>query len=299
LHLPRYASELDVLFGPSYTIPLGFNGRSVVATHSINEVQSGAHPWWYALTYAPIYRWSAKKADRVIVPSSSTKRDLQAHYGIPAEKIVIVPEGAPAYFRPIEDKALIRATRERYVGSDRPYILFVGKLSKRRNIPILMEAFAQLKKHEGIPHALLLFGPNHLQLPLERMANELGIADSFIQTDGRVADHRELVPIYSAADLYVYPSSYDGFSLTLVEAMACGVPVVTTNRAALREIANGSALMVEDPTVEALTEAVHLALTDRRLNEELRKNSVERARAFRMEDTARKTLNVLQEVAQG
>ena len=91
------------------------------------------------------------KADRVIVPSQSTKKDLQIHYGIPADKITIVPEGAPDSFRPIADEALLRATRHRWLGEDRPYILFVGKMSQRRNIPLLMKAFAVVKKREKIP----------------------------------------------------------------------------------------------------------------------------------------------------
>jgi len=295
--LPREAKESDVLFCPSYTMPLAYRGRCVVATHSVNEVQSGTHPWWYRFTYTPWYRLSAQKADRVIVPSQSTKSDLQRTYGIPADKIDVVPEGADDAFRPVEDQALLRQTRERYFGSDRPYILFVGKLSERRNIPILMAAFSRVKKRHRIPHGLLLVGPNHLGLPLAQLAKDLDIQDSFVQTDGKFGTHQEIVPIYSAADLYVYPSSYDGFSLTLVEAMACGLPVITTNRAAIAEIAAGHAMQVDEPTVDALSEAIARVLLDHELKEDLRAKSLKRARSFRLEDTARRTLEILRQVA--
>ena len=296
--LPRHAKDVDVLFCPSYTVPLTYQGRCVVATHSLNEAQSGTHPWWYGLTYTPWYRLSAQKADRVIVPSQSTKSDIQEHYGIPAHKIDVIPEGVDDSFRPIEDADLLRRTRQRYFGSDRPYILFVGKLSQRRNIPTLMAAFSALKKRHRIPHGLLLMGPNILGLPLSQLAKELEITDSLVQTDEKFADHRELIAIYNAADLYVYPSLYDGFSLTLVEALACGTPVVTVNRAALREIASGCAVIVEEPTVEALTEAIHRGLFDGELRQDLRAKGLQRARSLRWEDTARLTLEVLQKVAQ-
>ncbi len=298
LVLPRYAKELDVLFCPSYTVPLTYRGRCVVATHSVNEAQSGTHPWWYRLTYTPWYRLSAQKADRVIVPSQSTKSDIQKHYGIPVQKIDVVPEGADDSFRPLDDQELLRRIRQRYFGSDRPYILFVDKLSQRRSIPTLMAAFSELKKRYQIPHGLLLVGPNHLGLPLAQLAKDLEISDSVVQTDGKFTHHHEIIPIYNAADLYVYPSLYDGFSLTMVEAMACGLPLIAANRAAQAEIAGGYALLVDDVTVETLSDAIARVLNDQKLREDLRAKSLERARSFRWEDTARRTLEILRQVAQ-
>lgn len=297
LLLPTQSRHLDVLFGPSYTMPLAYRGPSVVAIHSINEVQPGAHPWRYRLTYTPWYRASALKADRVIVPSQSTRADIQRHYGVSPEKVDVVPEGVDDSFTPLDDEELVHATRVRYLGVDRPYVLFVGKFSQRRNIPNLMAAFSLLKKRYHIPHYLLLVGPNPLGLPLKEMAAELGITDCFVQTEGRLGSHREIVSVYNAADLYAYPSTYDGFSLTVAEAMACGVPVVTVDRAALHEIAGGCALMVEEPTAPALADAMYKVLSDRRLSEELRTKGLQRAGTLRWRDTARRTLEVLRQVA--
>jgi glycosyltransferase involved in cell wall biosynthesis len=298
LMLPARASEVDVLFGPAYTIPLAYPGRTVVATHSINEVQAGAHPWWYKLTYTPWYRLSAQKADRVIVPSESTKLDVQEHYDIRAENIDVVPEGVDDAFQPLDDENLNRATRQRYLGSDRPYILFVGKASQRRNIPTLMAALGLLKQRHKIPHTLLLVGPNVMGLPLSQLAQEHGIADSFVQTDGRFDSHRELISIYNAADVYAYPSTYDGFSLTTLEAMACGVPVVAVDRAAIREIAQGCAILLDELNAETLADAIYRLLTDTPLREELRTKALERAATLRWRATAQQTLDVLRKVAQ-
>jgi len=299
LVLPRVAQEVDVLFGPSYTIPLLYRGASVVATHSLNEAQPDAHPWWYRVTYTPWYRWSAQRANRVIVPSESTRRDVHRYYGVPLERIDIAPEGVDDSFQPVEDASTLRRTREKYFGWDRPYILFVGKMSQRRRIPNLLAAFAALRERRGIPHGVLLMGPNVLGLPLEQLTARLGIADSVVQVDEKFADHRDIVPVYSAADLYAYPSAYDGFSLTLVEALACGTPAVTVNRAALSEIAGDCAIMVEEPTVEALTQALEQGLFDEGLRARLRAKGLERARTLRWEHTARLTLDVLRQVANG
>jgi alpha-1,3-rhamnosyl/mannosyltransferase len=295
--LSRYEKEMDVLFCPSYTMPLTYRGRSVVATHSVNEAQQGAHPWWYNLTYMPRYCLSARRANKVVVPSMSSKRHVQELYGIAPEKIEVVPEGAPDFFGPLEDEKLLRETRIKYLGEDRPYILFVGKLSQRRNIPALLSAFSELKKRENIPHKLLLFGPNVLNLPLERLVNELGIQDSVVQTDGKLRSHQDIIPVYNAAALYILPSSYEGFSITLVEAMACGVPVITVNRGATREIAEGCALMVDEPTPENLTSAMRRALADRPMMQSYRAKALERARCFRYAETARQTLDVIRRVA--
>src|SRR5262249_38099904 len=206
------------------------------------------------------------------------KADVERCYGVPPSRIDVIAEGADALFRPIDDQELLRKTRERYFGYDRPYILFVGKLSQRRNIPSLIRAFAILRRRSSIPHGLLLFGPNVLGLPLAELCSDPTVSGSVIQTDGNVANHEELLSIYNAADLYVYPSSYDGFSLTLVEAMACGLPVVTSKRAAVGEIANGYAEQVDDPSdPEELASAIGRVIRDQALRAELGKKSLERA----------------------
>jgi len=294
--LPRHARHLDVLFCPSYSMPLGFDRPCVVAIHSVNEVEDGTHPWWYNLTYSQVYRLSARRADRVIVPSESTSRDLQALYGVPAEKIDVVPQGADEVFQPITDSRRLAEIRRELVGADVPYVVFVGKLSQRRNIPALLEAFAILKRRTRAPHKLLLFGPNHLELPIARIAAKLAVGDSVVQTDGRVANHADLVPVYGAADLYVNASLYEGFSMTLVEALSCGTPVVGVRRGAVQEIADGCAVLVDEPEPQALASAMERVLTDDALRADLRQRSVQRAAAFRWDKTARQTLDVLRRV---
>lgn len=288
---------LDVLFCPGYTAPATYRERTVVAIHSANEAEAGADPWWYRFTYTPIYKSSARRAARVILPSHSTLEDIRALYRIPEEKLVVVHLGADEAFRPIDQEEKLRDVRREYVGGDRPFAVFVGKLSQRRNIPLLIEAFAEAKRRTGMPHALLLFGPNHLHLPLERLAFEHGVADSVVQVDGEVPSHDRLALVYNAADLFVSASAYEGFSLPLVEALACGTPSVVTNRGALGEIADGAALLVDELSTSALADAIERGVSDESLRSELRTRGPERAQAFTSREAARRTLDVLREVA--
>jgi glycosyltransferase involved in cell wall biosynthesis len=297
LVLARRWRETDVLFCPSYTVPLTYRGKLVVATHSVNEIVSGAHPWWYDLTYKPRNRLSATKADAVIVPMASAKADVEKLYGIPVEKIDVVPEGVDDAFAPLENESKLHETRVRYLGDDSPYVLFVGKFSQRRNIPALVEAFADLKRSDAISHKLLLFGKNVDDLPLDRLASDLGVADSVVQLNVPLADHRDIIPVYSGADLFVHPTAYEGFSLTICEAMACGAPVVTVGRGAVAEIVDGAALTVDEPTPEKLATAMRTVLGDPALRSSLRARALDRSKLFRFSECARGTLEVLRRVA--
>lgn len=298
LRLRAAAAQNDVLFCPAYTAPIGYRGRLVVATHSVNESQPGAHSRLYAQTYARLYRHCARQADAVIVPAASTRDAVIRHYGVPAERIAVVHQGADDCFRPIDDPAVLSAARRRHFGADRPYLLFVGKCSARRNIPMLLEAFARLRATRRIPHGLLLFGPNVEELPLADICRRLGLTDHVVQTDGKVARHDELVAVYAAASVFVHPSENEGWSMTTVEAMACGVPVVATDRGGLGELARGYALMTE-PTPHALAEAIGRVLEDDALRDDLRRRSRERGRALGWREAARQTLDVVRAVASG
>lgn len=297
LRLRGPASQHDVLFCPAYTAPIGYRGPLVVATHSVNESQSGVESWAFTQTYARLNRYCARLADMVIAPAEITRDELVRHYQIARERIAVVAQGADDAFQPLDDAERLRATRIRYFGTDRPYILFVGKCSERRNIPMLLRAFAELRRSRQIPHGLLLFGPNHEALPLAALCAELGITDDVVQTDGKVAQHADLVPIYGAADVFVHPSEFEGWSMTTVEALACGTAVVASNRGGLGEVARGHALMVDHPSVEAFVDAIGRVLADDALRTELRRLARERGRALRWEVTTRETLDVIRGVA--
>lgn len=290
---PRIEKDTDVFFGPSYSLPLGYRGRCVVATHSLNEYTPGAHPWWHLYTFTPVYRWSARKAMKVIVPSDMVGERVVRHYGVQPGKIEVVREGAPDSFEPVEDEEVLRRTRLEYTGDEAPYILFVGKFSERRNIPLLIRAFARLKAETDLPHNLLLLGPNHLDLPLEELIDELGVADSVSIRNPKFARHADIVPVFSAAELYTFPSLFEGASNTVVEAMSCGVPVVAGRCEAIADIVEGSGTLIDEVTVETVTDGMKEALTDRTLWQDMRGRGLEKSKALRWSRTAKHTLDIL------
>ncbi|MDX2208153.1 MAG: glycosyltransferase family 1 protein [Gemmatimonadales bacterium] len=291
--------DLDVFFGPSYTLPLGYRGRCVVATHSLNETTPGAHPWWYHYTYSALYRASARKALKVIVPSPSVLGKVHTHYGVPHSRLEIVREGAPDDFAPVTDQETLRRTRLDFTGSEVPYILFVGKFSERRNIPLLIRAFAELTQRAPIPHNLLLLGPNHLNLPLAALAQQVGVADRVIITNRSFARHADIVPVFSAAELYAFPSLFEGASNTVVEAMSCGVPVVAGRCEAIADIVEGCGTLLDPVTVDSLADAMRAALTDRGRWQEMRELGLERSRGLRWSSTAAKTLEIVRWAGSG
>lgn len=299
--MARRARETDVFFGPSYTLPLLSRAprKRVVATHSVNEAQADAHQKWYDQTYGRLHRWSALTADAVIVPCDSTADLVMSRYDIPAKRIVVVPQGADATFRPLDDPELTRRTRIELVGEDVPIVLFVGKLSTRRNIPNLIAAFAQAKKEKQLPHKLLLLGPNHVNLPLAQICAENGVTDSVVQADGKFTHHEELVRIYNAADVFVHPSWFEGWSMTTIEALACGTATIAANRGGLGDVARGYAYMIEEPTVAALKDALCKVLLDEKLRQELKHLARLRGSAITWEDTTRQTLEVIRTVGRG
>ena len=299
LRLRSAAAHQDVLFCPAYTGPVGFRGKTVVATHSVTEVQPGVNSWTYRQTYSRLYGLCARQATGVIVPSEITRESVIEHYRVAAERVVVIPQGADDAFTPGTPADVLEATRIRFFGADRPYILFVGKCSARRNIPQLIEAFAFLKATQRIPHGLLLFGPNHLDLPLAELCHTLGVEGDVVQTDGVVERHADLVPIYSAADVFVHPSENEGWSMTTVEAMACGTAVVATNRGGLAEVARGHALMVEVPSAEALADAIGRVLGDSALREDLEQRARARGAALHWGAITRNTLRVVRNAVSG
>jgi glycosyltransferase involved in cell wall biosynthesis len=296
LRLGRAAKDHDVLFCPAYTAPVLYRGPLVVATHSVNETESTAHGWFYRQTYSRLYRYNARQADAVIVPGERTRKAVSRYYGVPDERLHIVHQGADDAFHPMDDKPeLLSATRRRFFGEDRPYLLFVGKGSPRRNIPMLIEAFARIKKEGRCPHGLLLFGPYKGDVPLGALLSKFGVERDVVETPGVVERHADLAPVYAAADVFIHPSENEGWSMTTVEALASGTAVIAADRGGLGEVAANHAYMIE-PCVDSLANAIREVLSDDQLRAELRKKARTRGEALRWDKIALQTLDVIRAV---
>ena len=232
----------------------------------------------------------------MIVPVESVRKHVIELYGVSPDKVEIVPEGVDDAFQPVEDEEVLRRTGIKYLGEDKPYLLFVGKQSARGMTVALIEAFARIKHGNGLPHKLLLYGKNVENLPLTQLAQDLGVGDDVVQVNEVLDNHLDILPVYSAADVYVFPSAYEGFSLTTCEAMACGLPVVTVKRGAVAETLGYAAVTVDRPTPDQLALAIKEVLSDDSLRKQLGERSLERIKLFRWSETARGTLDVIRRV---
>lgn len=287
--------RVDVLFCPGYVVPLGHRGRCVVTIHDVmQEAIPRDFPLSSRLRHAPLYRYSARRADKILTDSVASSRDIQRYYHVPPSRLEVVPLAAETIFRPGPDPDTT-ALRDRYHLGRAPFILFVGKFSRRRNLPALIEAFARLVRENRFDHRLVLAGVNNLQLPIEQIAQHSGVGARVVQIG--YAPDDDLARLYRLADVFVYPSEMEGFGLPVLEAMASGTPVITLRRPVFVEVAGDAVWYAETGTPEALHAAIGAVVGSEALRAELRRKGLERARAFSWATTAQRTLEVLSEVA--
>jgi glycosyltransferase involved in cell wall biosynthesis len=296
LRLRPAAAGVDVLLG-HYTLPPGYRGRGVVYNLGIYRGRF-AMPGWRTRLRTRHFRASARRAAAVIANSESTKADVVRWYGVDPGRIRVVWPGAGGEFRPPRpgDEEATAAALERALGRrDVPYLLFVGKLSARRNIPALIESVAALRGRHPDLH-LLIVGPNTGEVPVERLIDEQGLDG--VARHVPFLDHDLLAPLYRGASAFVLPTEHEGFSHTIPEALASGCPVVTVDHAALDDAAvRDCVLVVPDPSPERLAAAVEQVLSQPDVRERLVRAGLETAKTLSWEQTARQTMAVLAEVA--
>jgi glycosyltransferase involved in cell wall biosynthesis len=250
-----------------HALPLGWRGRSVVTIHDLSfERERSAMGYFDRLTFKTAVPRSARRADHVLVVSERTKRDVVELYGLPPEKVTVTPNGVDPVFSPAQ----------RQTGTwvhMRPYLLFVGAIQPRK------DPLAALVAAETVGLRLVVAGP-------EKDARLAAVLrDRGADVCGYV-EKEALAELYRGAEALVLPSRYEGFGLPVLEAMACGTPVVASEDAALREVAGDAAVYASDGDLGG---AVRRALARR---DELRPAGLARARLFSWEETAARTANV-------
>jgi len=284
----------DVLHAPCYLAPLTTRVPTVVTVH---DVASFLFPEKFVLSHRVVYGTlvplSIRRAAAIIAVSRFTRSELCRITGIPGDRVTVVYNAADPVFNPSSNGIDPAAVRARY-GIPERYVLFVGVLEPRKNVIGLLEAFAAVR--DRIPHALVLTGRAgwHTRAVFTSI-DRLRLRDRVVRTD--YMPTVDLAAIYRQADAFVYPSLYEGFGMPVLEAMACGVPVITSDRSALPEVAGDAALLVAPDDRRALSDAMVRVVSDARLREELRTRGLVRARAFSWEASARATLDVYRAAA--
>ncbi len=289
--------KLDLLHDPNGIAPFLFPTRAkrIVTIHdTIGYVYPQLHNrldnWRYRLQLP----FCARQAQAVMTISKFSRQDLLRFLKLKQNKLHVSANGVESVFKPGR-AAQIEPVLKRYEIAA-PYLLYVGGLNARKNLPRLLEAFAQVRPH--YPQLKLVIGGkrqwHHQEIDLALKKYNLEPAVHFT---GYI-DDADLPMVYAGAELFVFPSLYEGFGLPPLEAMACGTPVVCSNTSSLPEVVGDAALTVDPYDVKGLAEAIERVLGDPILQEDLRQKGLARAAQFSWERTARETLKVYQQVLQ-
>lgn len=282
LRLPLPADWLtgpiDVFHGPDFLLPPVRRARSVAMVHDLAFLvhPECAHAGLRAFLERTVPR-SLARADCIVANSENTRTDVVRLIGIDPARVFVVPEGVDATFRPASQEAVQQVCET--FNLSQPYVLAVGTIEPRKNYPRLIQAYGSFRDRAGLPCALVIAGrEGWLTDETFDSARRSPYRDD-IRFTGPVPD-KDLIALYTGAAAFAYPSIYEGFGLPVLEAMACGTPVVCSNTSSLPEFAEGAALLVSPEDPEGIAEALARACTDERLRDELRAKGAERAARY-------------------
>jgi glycosyltransferase involved in cell wall biosynthesis len=278
------------VFHCQYIKPLWGSGKTVVTIHDLAHEHFPAffHPL-EVIRMRKLVRWTAKKAHHIITVSEFSAADIAERFALPRDKITVAYQSASPDFHP-RDKELFREHLSREYGVHSPFILYVGRIQARKNLPRLVEAFAQIRKR-GSAVQLVIVGKKDWQSELLlAKIQELGL-ESNVLFPGFVPFH-DLPLFYNAAEIFVFPSFFEGFGLPVIESMASGVPTITSFGSALEEVAGDGALLVDPNDTSSIAEAMGRLLSDPEIRRDLTARGLKRSAAFQSDNLAQKTLDV-------
>jgi glycosyltransferase involved in cell wall biosynthesis len=285
--------EIDLLHSPHYTMPIASRAARVVTFHDLIFF---LHPEYHdrikVLFFQQMIRRAAAAADHVITDSASTSADAARLLGMDPARLTTVHLAADVRFRRVDDRSAVDAVLARYRLTP-PFLLAVCTIEPRKNLIGAIRAFRMLRG-KGFNGRLAIAGARGWQVGavFEEAARELGDAVAFL---GYVPDD-ELPILYSACELFLYPSFYEGFGLPVLEAMACGAAVVTSDRSSMPEIAGDAALLCDPARAEDIAAKAGSVLADDGLRRSLGERAMRRARLFSWDKTAEQTYAVYRRV---
>ncbi len=294
LHLSRemLSQSPDLLFVPAHVLPLWRPRRTLVTIHDLGyRYFPEAHPPRQRLYLDLSTRWNAQVATHVIADSRATQEALMREYGTPEEKITVVYPGYDRQLHPVRDPRRLEAVRERY-GLRPPYILHVGRIQPRKNLLRLVQAFARLlPDHPEL--TLVLAGPEGwLAAPIREHVTAARL-EGRVHFPGYVAEE-DKPALISGALCFAFPSLYEGFGFPVLEAQACGMPVLTSTTSSLPEVAGEGALLVDPLDTGAIAAGLRSLIEDQTLRARLVVQGELNLTRFAWEKSARRVVGLIE-----
>jgi len=294
LSLEMMKNPPDTLFIPAHAMPVIHPKRTVVTLHDVGFER---YPELYSKPDLIYHRWSAKfviaNAYKIITVSEFSKNELVELYNAPADKIFVTHLGFDEKnYRAIQDQEKIKKVLQKY-NIKSPYLFFIGRLERKKNIHLLVEAFGRYKnRHPEDGHSLVLVGrPGFEYNEIKELIKKYHL-EEWVVEPGWVAEE-DIPYFYNGAEIFVFPSSYEGFGIPLLEAMATETPILASRGGSIPEVAGDAALYFETHSVESLEGALEKIISDKNMRVDLVRRGRERVKNFSWAATARKTLNIL------
>jgi glycosyltransferase involved in cell wall biosynthesis len=296
--LPKHLKQDQPdLLHVQYTGPLRTSVPLVVTIHDVSYLESPEYftPFRAAQLRLTVKR-TVERAAKILTPSEFSKSAIVRHYGIEDERVVVVPNAVSARFRPV-DRTVARAAVEERLGVKGPFVLTIGDLQPRKNHLGLLRAFETVvRENPKLKHQLVFVGKETwYSAKLHQAVNASSVVER-VHFAGFV-DDADLVNFYGACELFVYPSFYEGFGLPILEAMACGRAVASSNSTAMPEVADSAGLLFDPDNADEMAGAMSDILLDPELRVRLERLGQQHAASFSWEKAAAKTLNSYYEVA--
>ena len=279
------AEKLDVIFNPKLSVPLFTNCATVLVMHGAEQFAvPHAFPWYDRAYFSIANRLFCRCASAIVSMTQLGARDIAHYMGADPRKIHVIPESYNEHCRVVSPKRLKRVKKK--YGLPDPFLLFVGGLSPLKNLGNVLRALALLRHR--LSHKLVVIGFNRWNYKRDLdLLRDLALSDRVI-IQGFV-DDRDIAAFYNLADGLVFPTLYEGFGMPVLEAMACGCPVITSDTGCSPEVAGDAALLVPPGDPQAISEAILKLTRDAELRNSLVKRGRERVRSFSWKECARQT----------
>lgn len=279
LPLKMASSGARLLFCPDPISPLFAPGKVILLVHDLMFYRQPelANRWWgiYWRTMLPL---CLRRADKILAVSESTRKELNSLFGIDLSLVNVTYEGFDKKFYPVKNNKLLTIIHNKYKLPNK-FVLFIGAIEPRRNLETLLHALTYLRSERGMAIPLVIAGGATDYLPhLEKMVSNLELSNQ-VTWLGYVPDN-DLPLLYNAAAMYVYPSLMEGFGLTVLEAMACGCPVICSRVDSLPEVAGDAGVLIPPYDATGFAEAIHRVWTEPGLAETMRKKGLAQAQQF-------------------